>query len=217
MTREMLSVALARQVGRVLTPDLAIAIAREADSDPDFTVDPLQFEPRAWGDFTFQCETLAAAGPPLRQQRVSYLYETQSESPPRPDWARLLVMQRRGHHVIFTARHGDARRLVASIWLFLDWNIDTAARTVTDDLFYVEPAHRGGMLAARLWQYAEASLFAFGVREAVFHSRIDNGAQRLARFLGYRPISVRVTKTHTGDDFAVVPTRHKEVFGDSIV
>ncbi|MNX86361.1 hypothetical protein D3C86_1182420 [compost metagenome] len=217
MTREMLSVALARQVGRVLTPDLAVAIAREADSEPDFTVDPIQFAPRVWGDFSFQCETLAAAGLPLRQQRVSYLYETQPALPARPDWARLLVMQRRGHHVIFTARHGEARRLVASIWLFLDWSIDTEARTVTDDLFYVEPAHRGGMLAARLWQYAESSMFAFGVRDAVFHSRLDNGAARLARYLGYRAVATRVTKTHLGDDFAEVPTRRKEVFGDSIV
>lgn len=217
MTRELLSVALARQIGRELTPELAMTIAREADSEPDLTVGPTRIQPVQWQEFTFQCEPLRAAGEALRQHRRDFLRETQPEATDRTDWGRLQVMQRRGGHATFTARHAATAELVASIWLFIDENIDTGVSMVTDDLFYVVPASRGGMLAARLWQYAERSMFSLGVREAIFHSRLDNGAERLARFLGYRPVSTRVTKTHLGDQFADLPTRHKEVFGDSIV
>lgn len=214
MTRELLCVALARQIGRELTPELAIAIAREADSDPDHTVEAHHFPSEAWCGYSLQCEPLRVGGAELRGQRKCFLDETAPGKPAVTDWARLSVLQRSGAHVTFTAR--AASRLVASLWLFLDWNLDTGARMATDDLFYVEPDHRGGMLAARLWQYAERSMFACGVREAVFHSRLDNGAARLARYLGYQPVATRVTKTHAGDDFAGLPTRHTEVFGDPI-
>jgi len=216
MTRELLSVALARRIGRELTPELAFAIAREANSDPDLTVDPARFQPETWHGFTLQCETLHAAGEPLREHRQSFLREVHTSRPANTDWGRLLMLQRRGAHITFTAREAESARLVASIWLFLDWNIDTGACMVTDDLFYVEPASRGGMLAARLWRYTERAMFSFGVREAVFHSRLDNAAERMARFLGYRSTATRVTKTHGGDNFTDLPTRHKEVFDDSI-
>ncbi|QNK66095.1 GNAT family N-acetyltransferase [Variovorax sp. PAMC26660] len=216
MTRELLSVALARRIGLQLTPELACAIAQEANSEPDLTVNPAQFQPEAWRGHTLQCETLHAAGEPLREHRQSFLREVHAGRPANTDWGRLLVLQRRGAHVTFTARETDSAKLVASLWLFIEWNIDTGACMATDDLFYVVPASRGGMLAARLWRYAEQAMFSYGVREAVFHSRLDNGAVRLARFLGYRPVSTRVTKTHIGDCVADLPTRHKEVFDDSI-
>jgi hypothetical protein len=213
MTRELLSVALARQIGHELTPELALAIAREADTEPDLTITAGRFEPEQWHEHWFQCEPLRAASPSLRQHREHYLAETQPGTRFDTDWGRLLVLQRRGAHVIFTARDGETARLVASIWLYLDWNIDTGACMVTDDLFYVEPASRGGMLAARLWRYAERAMFAYGVREAVFHSRIDNGAVRMAHYLGYRQVAIKVHKVaQDSSDFSSVPTRrHKGV------
>lgn len=217
MTRELLSVALARQMGRTLTVELAKEIVREAEAEPDLAVANAKFVQERWRGYTFQCETLQTGGQALCDQRASYLRETAPGDLPQTDWARLTLLQRRGHHAIFTARQAGLGTLAASIWLFVDWNIDTGARCVTDDLMFVEPAHRGGMLAPRLWRYAEASMFAVGVREAVFHSRLENGAERMARFLGYRPIATRVRKTHSGDDLAGAPTRREEVFHDPVV
>lgn len=207
----MLAVALARQIGQVLTPELARAIGREAASRPDVSVDPWQFVPERKDGITFQCERLLDGGLPLRQQRTAYLYETSAGAPIRTDWARLVNDSREGRQVIFTAR-GAGGALVGSVWLYLNVNVDTGRQCVTDDLLYVEPDQRDKLTGLRLVQFAERCIFALGVREATFHFRIENGADRMARFLGYTPVSTRVTKTHTGDELAGVPTRHKGVF-----
>lgn len=212
----MLAVALAKQIGNVLTPELACEIAREACSDPDLSIDPWQFEPEHKGGYVFQCERLMDGGLELRQQRASYLYETSDGAPIRTNWARLIEMSRQGRLVIFTVRTSTGT-LVGSVWLLVGDNIDTGRLAVTDDLLYVDRAHRGGLVGLHLVQYAERCVFALGVREATFHFRLENGADRMAKFLGYRSVSNRVTKTHDGENFADVPTRHKEVSRDSFV
>lgn len=214
MTREMLSVALARQIGQVLTPELAKAIAREASSSPDLSVDPWQFAPERHGAYAFQCERLIDGGLDLRQQRCSYLYETSAGAPIRTDWRRLHELAHRGELVIFTARAIDGGALVGSVWLYVGTNLDTGMQHVTDDILFVDPAHRGALAGVQLVKYAERCVFGMGVREATFHFRLVNGADRMARFLGYTPDAVRVTKTHYGDEFADAPTRHKGVFDE---
>lgn len=213
MRREMLSVALARQVGQVLTPELAKAIVREACSNPDLSIDPGRFAPEHHGGYTFQCERLADAEDELVAQRTRYLYEVSDGAPVLTNWRRLREMQHRAELVIFTARDG-AGQMVGSVWLYVGANIDTTRLSVTDDLLYVEPAHRGALVGLHLVQYAERCVFALGVREATFHFRLENGADRMARFLGYTPDGIRVTKTHNGDSFADAPTRHKGVFDE---
>ena len=208
--REMLAVALARNIGKVLTPELAKEIAREASSAPDLSIDPWQFAPEHADGFTFQCERLMDGGQDLRQQRAAFLYETSDGGPVRTDWARLISLNHQGHQVIFTVREPVAKRIVGSVWLWVGVSIDTGDREVTDDLLYVVPEHRDRLLGLKLVQYAERCVFALGVRRADFHFRLGNGADRMARYLGYTPISTRVTKTHTGDDFAGVPSRHTE-------
>jgi len=212
MTREMLSVALARHMGQVLTPELAKAIAREACGNPDLSIDPWQFAPERHGGYAFQCERLIDGGLDLRQHRASYLHETSNGAPVRTDWRRLHDLAHRGQLVIYTAREIQGNALVGSVWLYVGTNVDTDVMNVTDDILYVEPAHRGSLVGLHLVQYAERCIFALGVREATFHFRLENGADRMARFLGYTPDAVRVTKTHYGDQFADAPTRHKGVF-----
>lgn len=209
--RELLAVALARNIGKVLTPEVAKDIAREATSEPDLSVDPWQFAPEHLDGFTFQCERLMDGGQDLRHQRAAFLYETGDGRPVRTDWARLIRLNREGHQVIFTVRDAGAKRIVGSVWLWVGTNLDTGDREVTDDLLYVDQQHRDRLLGMRLVQYAERCIFAMGVRRADFHFRLGNEADRMARYLGYTPISTRVTKTHTGDNFADVPTRHKEI------
>lgn len=214
MRREILSVALARQIGKVLTPELAMEIVREACSAPDQSIDPTRFVPEQRGDYTFQCERLAEAEEDLITQRTRYLHEVSDGAPIRTNWRRLREMQHRAELVIFTAR-GAAGEMVGSVWLYFGMNVDTARLSVTDDLLYVDPAHRGALVGLHLVQYAERCVFALGVREATFHFRLENGADRMARFLGYTSDGVRVTKTHDGDSFADAPTRHKGVFDES--
>lgn len=212
--REVVALALAKHMGQPLTPDVAKAIL--LDLSLDRSIDPERFEPAASGAYVLQCERLRDAMPALMEQRLAYLAERYPRRVHAVNWLRLLDSAQSGQSVIFTAR-GACGEIAGSMWLNLGHNVDTGAMRLTDDLMYIAPAHRSGMLAARLWRYAEECTFALGVREGVINLRLSNGADRLARFAGYQPDALRFTKSHSGDDFADAPTRHKEKQRDSIV
>lgn len=205
--REVVALALAKHKGQLLTTEVAKEILR--DLNADHSADPARFEPGACGAYRLQCERLRDALPALAAHRSAYLAERFPRRVHETDWLHLLDLAQSGALVVFTARD-EADALIASMWLNLGRNVDTGAMRLTDDLMYVDPAHRSGMLAARLWRYAEECTFALGVREGVVHLRLENGADRLARFAGYQPDALRFTKSHSGDNFADAPTRHKE-------
>lgn len=205
--REVVALALAKYKGQTLTPDVACAILR--DLDADYAIRPDRFEQRFCGPYALQCERLRDALHELQDQRLAYLAERHPDRRHEVNWLRLLDLSRSGTQVIFTARDACGA-MVGSMWLHLAINADTGRLWLTDDLLYIDPAHRGGMLAAQLWRYAEECTFALGVREATIHMREANGAERLARFAGYERDAIRFTKRHDGDHFADAPTRHTE-------
>lgn len=205
--REVVALALAKHKGQLLTTEVAKEILR--DLNADHAVDPARFEPRRCGEYRLQCERLREAMADLMPQREAYLAERFPRRVHEINWLQLLDLAQAGSLVIFTARDG-AGTVVGSMWLNLGRSLDTGEMRLTDDLMYIDPAHRHGMLAVRLWRYAEECTFALGVREGVIHMRLENGADRLARFTGYQPDALRFIKSHSGDDFAGAPTRHKE-------
>lgn len=185
-------------------------IAREAYRPPDLSIDPDRFAPGEHGDHSFQVERFRDVEAELRVLRCAYLREVRPGREHSPDWDRLREANDGGRSVIFTARH-ISNVLDGVCWLWLSEDLDSKLKVASDDLLYVKPRERNGLLGVRLVQYAERCIFDLGVREARMHFRLANGAQRMARFLGYSPQSVRVTKTHHGDNFADVPTRHEGV------
>lgn len=208
--REQLSIALAKWVGHVLTLDVAKEIACSANTSPDRHIDPARFPVEKHGDYTLQCERLRDALPALRTQREAYLTECYPEREQAIKWDRMLDLARSGALVIFTARGRQDGAVLGSMWLIPGESLDRDALTVSDLMFYVSPERRGSPLAGKLFRYSEQCIFSMGIREASFHFRLDNGADRMARYMGYTPHSIRVTKAHHGDLFAEVPTRHKE-------
>lgn len=201
--RECLAFALATHVGRTLTPELASEIARGAYKPFDFA----PFPAARRGQWALQAETLRQAND-VALHRIRYLTERHPGRPQRTDWLTLLERQEMNSLVIFTARNEGA--LVASIWLTVGRNVDTGELAVSDDLIYVEPEWRGSSALQTLWRFAERTMFDRGVREASFSMRIQNGAERMARFMGYTPVATRVTKFHYGDRYEDAPTRHKQ-------
>lgn len=208
--RVAVTVALSKRIGQVLTPALAGDIAREVCATRDESIDPARVPTETHDDVTFQIERLRDAFEPLQGQRLAYLAEREPGRRLSIDWDRLLELSRLGRLVIFTAR--DAQQiLIGSMWVWIGPSIDTGYVALTDDMLYVEPARRGGWCTVKLWQYGERAAFTLGVREATIHMRHGNRVERLARFNGYKPDSLRVKKSHYGDSFADAPTRH----GDS--
>ncbi|MBH2008281.1 MAG: GNAT family N-acetyltransferase [Xanthomonadaceae bacterium] len=203
-----IALALAKHKDETLTVDVARAILRDCDAG-DRSINPYDFAPEQFGAYRIWCERLRTARSELKTHREAYLAERHPDRPQDIDWFRLLSMSYGGQQVVFTARD-EAGKLVGSMWLFVGKSINTGELAASDDLFYIEPAHRGGMLAARMWRYAEQAMFRHGVREASFLSRADTRAERLARFMGYTPEAIRVTKTCYSGVPADMPMRHKE-------
>lgn len=200
--RECLALALATQIGRTLTTELASEIVNRAFRPFDFA----PIEPVNQSGWTLQTEKIRSAPDDVAQHRIDYLAERYPGRPQRTDWMHLMEQQERNALLIFTARSGGV--LAASIWLQVFVHVDTGYLTVGDDLIYVTPAWRGSSVMPRLWRFAEQSMFERGVREVTFNARYENGVERMARFMGYTPVAVRVTKRHYDDHYEDAPTRH---------
>lgn len=206
--RVAVSVALAKQIGQVLTPELAAELAREICATPDHSVSPDAYAPESYRGFTFQIERLRDAFGALQAQRLAYLAERDPGQPCLVDWDRLRELSRKGNLVIFTMRDPQGT-LIGSMWVLIGISINTGCLSLTDDMLYVVPEHRLGWFTAKMWLYGERAAFSLGVREATIHSRLGNGTERLARFRGYQPDSIRATKRHYGESFCDAPTRHQ--------
>ena len=206
---------IAPLVGEVLTQERATALVRALGGPgPDDSVDPKRFSVERRDGYTLQCENLMQALPELQAQRGAYLKERYPGERMNVAWGRLLSMARDGRLVIFTVRSVEDGRLLGSCWLMPYTSVNTSRQAVLDDMLYIRPEYRGGLMVVRLWRYAERAMFSLGVREATFQSAHDTGAARLAKFMGYRPIANLVKKAFDGDVFAGVPTRHQGASND---
>jgi GNAT superfamily N-acetyltransferase len=71
----------------------------------------------------------------------------------------------------------------------------------TQDVFYVSPEYRGGMVGTRLIRLAEEHFAVMGIHLVFNHTNLkDMKLGHLLEFLGYEPISIiyqkRISKCH---------------------
>jgi hypothetical protein len=211
MTRALLSVALARAVGQVLTVELAQSIVREACAEEDRSIPVDAFGAKTWRGYTLRAEKVAGNETELAPLHLAYHHETR----PAPidldfDYARLREAERAGTVAMFTARVAETGELVGVMRVRVGFTLETQHMTACDDMFFVKPEHRG-WLAVQLWKFAEEAMFGYGVREVTFDSLTINGAERMARFLGYQQVAIKFHKVaQEACNYSQVPTRHRE-------
>lgn len=209
--RKALCLALAKYSGQVLTREVALDLL--ADLFPDRSIDPAQFVPEQVGGYRLQCEAFRRSDE-VHALNAAYHRETDRTGDALDfDYDRLAEMAQAGQLVQFTGRLASSGELVGVMRLYVATSTRTQQLSVSDDLLYIDPAHRSLQLASRLWRYAERSMFALGAREATF--TCIGEAARLARFMGYGAVATQFSKTHQGDDYAARTTRHQEVNHDS--
>lgn len=91
---------------------------------------------------------------------------------------------------VFTAR-GSNNVLIGYSCVFVHRGLHNAQQQATQDVFYVVPEHRGGMVGTRLIKFAEDELRREGVQLAYTHSNIKNSLLgQLLMLLGYEPVSI---------------------------
>lgn len=205
--RQKLALALARFADQLLTADAARQIMRDALSEEDRSIPVDNFGEKWWRGYRLRAEHVAGNEGDLAPLHAAYHAQTRSEPVDlNYDYARLREAERAGTVAMFTARH--ERRLVGVMRVRLGHTLETQHMTACDDLFYIDPAHRG-WLAVELWRFAERSCFAHGVREVNFDSLTVNGAEKLAKFLGYHPVAIKFRKVaQDSSDYSTLPTRH---------
>ena len=208
--RGALAASLAQRVGQVLTLDAARQIMLEVLGAEDRAIDPARFGQQVHGRYLLQAEALPGAMRELAAHHAAYHREVNPNGPPLDyDYPRLLDLWRAGRALLVTARvDGADGAMVASMLTFIGPRIDTRTLVSQDDRFWIDPAHRGGMLAVRVWRFMERAVLALGVREGWIESRHANGAGRLAEFMGYHPVATKYVKMAAQDACGLdAPTR----------
>lgn len=211
MTRMHLALALARCAGQTVTRELAAQILAEVCPHEDHSIPVETFPTGGWHGYTFRAERVAGNEAELLPLHTAYHHDTRVlETDAAYDFARLREAERGGHVAMFVARTA-AGELVGIMRIRVWRALEDRRLQACDDMFYVAPAHRGSMMAVRLWQFAERVMFDFGVREVTFDSLGINGAEKMARFLGYRQVAIKFHKVaQDASDHTQVPTRHQK-------
>ena len=189
-----LCTALAKHIGETLTVNLAVQLAREMF--PDLAHAPQKFGVATYKGYTFQVERLVTVLPELHPFHQAHYAETElyrASIPMMPNYDGMKEREQAGQLIQFTARSVNGE-LAGHMRVYISPSQHTDTLIATEDSFYFTPAHRGGFLAVRLWQFVERSVIAIGVREIYFSSKLVNKADAMARYLKYTPIATRFAK-----------------------
>jgi hypothetical protein len=195
MDKTHASITLAKAIGRTLTPELALEIARELFNSPDLSFPPGRFEPAHYKGYDFALESFREILPELHELHALHYAETEGYRAGiamNPDYDAMAQSEHNGQLMQFTARQDS--KLVANMRVYLTQSRHTQTLIASEDTFYVLPEHRGGFMAVRLWQYVERCVIAAGAREICFDSKTMNKADSMAKYLKYKPVAIKFIK-----------------------
>ena len=185
--RKQFCTQLAVYAGQTLTQDVAVALVRALF--PDNTLKNRIFRTQQYKNYTFQCEIfreIIQELHPLESQRLAQTGMGADGYELDIDIDDLIEREYAGGLLQCTSRLADGT-LVGHMRAYITRSKDTDSMIGTDSAFYVTPAHRGGFMAVRLWQFTEQCGVDIGVREIYCSSKLENGADRMAKYLGYEP------------------------------
>ena len=146
---------------------------------------------------SFQVERFAdmmAELPPLIYRHWREIALNQDAIKLDPDWEKYLALERAGCLFVATVRDGGALQGYWISFVYPHLHYKNSLQSFYD-VYYVDPAHRGGRTALRFFRFVEAELKARGVQK--LHTMVKlhrNRASRLWEKLGYTAVEVVYTK-----------------------
>lgn len=195
--RRQLIHALAARLGSTIDKDTALAIV--ADLFPDRSWSPEYFGQKEYSGYTLQCERLADVLPELHALHDAHYAETEKYRagiPMDPDYEGMKDAEHAGRLIQFTARLKETGELVGNMRVKIYPSSHTQTLVCKEDTLYLVPAHRGGFLAIRLWQFVESAVVnVVGAREVRFTSKTANKADKMAQYMKYEPVGIEFVKT----------------------
>jgi hypothetical protein len=192
--------AMAKHLGRIVTPEVAAAIEAEAFHEPERAVDPNRFEPVRHGDYTIRVESFRSILEELAPMHEEHWRETEKHRhglPLNPAYDRIFALERSGSAVQYTIRrgHSPGGELAGHLRMFQLPSIHTQLPVAHEDTLYLRPAHRpGGHLMVSLLRYAEHAHTELGASEIQANSKVINRADVLMRRLRYQHVGNQFSK-----------------------
>ena len=200
ITHQSLRQAIAANLGKVLTPEVAAAIELGSIvADEDRSHDPEKFGSRSYKGLTFRAERMANILEELHLMHEQHFKETEVHRLGfglKPNYDYMLGMERSGRMIQFTARNADGG-LVGNIRMYVQESLHTGTLYANEDTLYIAPEYRQGFTAVRFMQYVEDCLRAIGVREVRTDSKTINKAHRLVEYMGYKHVANKYVKVFT--------------------
>lgn len=196
-----LKTALARHLGKSLSPEAATDVFMAAIEGADRSIDIRQFEPQERPNgFVFAVEKFADVLDELHPLHVTHWHETEKYRhgiPMAPNYEEMKRRERQGCLVQFTVR--KAGKLVGQCRMYLGTSLHTQTVYAEEDTLYLDGSVRGGFLAVHLLRYVEIVMCALGAKEIRANSKLVNGADVLMRRMGYDPVAIQFVKVFAGD------------------
>lgn len=188
--------AMAKHLGKTITPEVAAQIEVEAFYEPDRTIDPARFAPAHYNGYTFQVEHFGEVLPELIPLHEAHWKETERhrhEIQLKPRYDNMQRRFRTGGALQFTIRCNGV--LVGHLREWLFESDHTSTPVAEEDTLYIAPEHRGGFLPLRLIAYAEQCVLQlFPAFEARTNSKLVNRADVLMKRAKYTPFAIQHVK-----------------------
>lgn len=183
-------------VGHVLTPERAAAIAREfmhmVLGQP---LDIESLDTFQSGNYTLQPERCAAVLPELAKLHLAHWQETEHYRHGlefNPDYEGGLMREACGEYLLLTMRHEGA--LVGNFGMAFSRSAHTQTLLAQEDTVFISPEHRKGRNFLRLMQYGEYAARHFGARELRLTTKLTNRVADMLPRMGYEHVAQQFVK-----------------------
>lgn len=188
---------LKRNVGSILTPDLAADICVIAGQMETLIsdVDIATIQPEICQGFIFSIERIEDVADEMKPLHQAHWNETEAHRhalPFNPDYATFIRYERTGRYVLFTLR--SEGKLSGNCAMYLDKSAHTQTTIATEDTLYLLPKARKGKVASCFVAYVENAMRQLGAKEINITVKTVNKAGRFFRLLGYRHVENGLTK-----------------------
>lgn len=185
---------LAANVGKMLTLELAQAMAREICVTPDKSFKPQDFPPVEHKGYVLALEQFRDILPELHILHQRHYAEVDTSGIPlNGDHDAGKLSEHNGGLMQFTARVKATGELVGNLRFFIFSSHYTQTLIGNQDTLYILPEHRGSFMAVHLWRFAEVAMAKAGVLEIIFMIP-KTQSSAMARRLKYTPSATKFSK-----------------------
>lgn len=192
--------ALQRNLGNVLTPELAAGLHMAAQEDKT-SLDVENIPGDKHWDYAFAVERIEHVVNEVKPLHEAHWKETESyrhSLPLNVDYEYMINAEQSGRFLLFTLRAPN-HELVGNCMMYLTRSTHTKKWIAEEDTIFLRKDHRKGRLGIKFIQYVERVMRDLGITEIRVTVKTVNRTGDLLKALGYQHTADQLTKV-LGED-----------------